>query len=128
MVLGEAGGDIQQQAIVSGGVWENLFANNTDFWIFLVGIFPFAWATVEFWRRIMFGESFGTGTDSVVIGMDDAPADSRGRRLLGRGALITAYILFVIAFGTIGIVLYSVVSSAPLPPDILPSSSTSLLP
>lgn len=96
---------------------------NADVWVFLVGIFPFAWAAVEFWRRIMFGEPFGTGRDSVIIGMDDAPSDSRGRRVLGRGALITAYVLFVIAFGTVGIVLYSVASSTPLgPDDLLPSS------
>jgi hypothetical protein len=96
---------------------------NIDFWVFVAGVFPFAWATVEFWRRIMFGEPFGTGKDSVIIGMDDAPSESRGRRVLGRGALITAYVLFVIAFGTIGIVLYSVLSSPPLgPDDLLPSS------
>ena len=59
----------------------------------------------------MFGESFGTGTDSVIIGMEDSPSDSRGIRVLGRGALITAYCLFVIAFGTLGVVLYSVVTS-----------------
>lgn len=63
----------------------------------------------------MFGESFGTGTDSIVIGMDDMPSDSRGRRVLGKGALITAYTLFVIAFGTLAIVGYSVVTSAPPP-------------
>ena len=100
------------------------FWQNTDVWIFVAGVFPFAWATVEFWRRIMFGEPFGTGSDSVIIGMDDAPQDSRGRRVLGKGALITAYVLFVVAFGTLGIVLYSVVSSAPPPTEFL-STSTS---
>ena len=84
---------------------------NPDVWVFGAGVFPFAWATYEFWRRIMFGESFGTGTDSVIIGMEDSPSDSRGIRVLGRGALITAYCLFVIAFGTLGVVLYSVVTS-----------------
>jgi len=59
----------------------------------------------------MFGEAFGTGTDSVIIGMEDSPSDSRGVRVLGRGALITAYTLFIIAFGTLGVVLYSVVTS-----------------
>ena len=59
----------------------------------------------------MFGETFGTGTDSVIIGMEDSPQDSRGVRVLGRGALITAYILFVVAFGTLGVVLYSVITS-----------------
>jgi hypothetical protein len=97
------------------------FLQNTDVWVFLAGVFPFAWATVEFWRRIAFGESFGTGTNSVIIGMEDSPADSRGQVTLGRGALIVAYILFAISFGTLGIVLYSVISSAP-PPEFLPSS------
>ncbi|KAL7578690.1 hypothetical protein ACA910_009828 [Epithemia clementina (nom. ined.)] len=50
--------------------------------IFLVGLLPFAVATVEFWRRIAVGASFGTGSDSVMfpqnnvttIGQDNAPA------------------------------------------------------
>jgi hypothetical protein len=96
--------------------------NNNDFKIFLAGIFPFMWATIEFWRRIMFGESFGTGTDSIVIsspvtvttiGSDNSPQDSRGTRILGKGALIIAYTIFVVAFGTLGIVGYSVLSSTP---------------
>lgn len=99
---------------------------NSDTWVFLAGVFPFAWAAVEFWRRVMRGESFGTGSDSIVftiIGKDDAPTESRGRRVLGTGALITAYVLFAIAFGTIGVVLYSVLSSAPPPTEFLSSSS-----
>ncbi|CAJ1945285.1 unnamed protein product [Cylindrotheca closterium] len=92
---------------------------NSDVWVFLLGVFPFAWATVEFWRRIMFGEAFGTGSDQVIIGMDDSPEDSRGRRVLGKGALGTAYFLFAASFATLAVVLYSVISSAP-PPDILP--------
>jgi len=100
-----------------------LFANNKDFWVFVAGIFPFAWATVEFWRRIAVGESFGTGRDSVVIGMDDSPADSRGRRVLGKGALATAVVLFALAFATIGIALFSVVTSD-APPDVFPSVTT----
>lgn len=71
------------------------------------------WATYEFWRRIMFGESFGTGTDRVIIGMEDSPKDSRGTRVLGRGALITAYVLFICAFGTLAVVGYSVATSEP---------------
>jgi hypothetical protein len=103
----------------------NIFLN-PDVWVFLAGVFPFAWATVEFWRRVMGGEAFGTGSDQVIIGMDDSPADSRGRRVLGRGALITAYVLFTIAFGTIGIVLYSVVSSGSAP-DVLPEAYQTLV-
>jgi hypothetical protein len=101
------------------------FLQNRDVWVFVAGVFPFAWATVEFWRRIAFGEPFGTGSDAIVIiGMDDSPTDSRGRKVLGKGALVTAYILFAIAFGTLGIVLYSVISSD-APPDILPLPSSS---
>lgn len=85
--------------------------------VFIIGIIPFAWATVEFWRRIAVGESFGTGSDSVVIpnpttiGEDNNPESSRGRRVLGTDALVTAYILFALAGGTIALVLYAVLSS-----------------
>ena len=85
--------------------------SNSDVWVFLAGIFPFAWATYEFWRRIMFGESFGTGSDRVIIGMEDSPSDSRGARVLGRGALVTAYAIFVCAFATLAVVGYSVATS-----------------
>jgi hypothetical protein len=100
---------------------------SSDFWVFLAGIFPFAWATVEFWRRIAFGEPFGTSADSVVIGIDDSPQDSRGRRVLGKDALITAYILFALAFGTIGVVFYAIFSSD-APPEVFPGSATNVLP
>lgn len=99
---------------------------NTDLLVFLAGVFPFAWATVEFWRRVIVGESFGTGTDSVIIGMDDSPADSRGRRVLGKGALVAAIVLFTISFGTIGIVLYSVVTSGTAP-DVLPEVTAPII-
>jgi hypothetical protein len=93
---------------------------NSDVWVFLIGAFPFAWASVEFWRRIAFGEPFGTGSDSVIIGTDDAPMDSRGTRVLGKGALAIAYFLFAASFATIALVLYAFISSSP-PPEILPS-------
>ena len=86
------------------GMHLGLLMNSRDFGVFLVGIFPFVWATFEFWRRIAFGEPFGTSSDSVVIGIDNSPQDSWGRQVLGKGALITAYILFALAFGTIGVV------------------------
>lgn len=80
--------------------------------VFLVGIVPFAVATFEFWRRIAFGESFGTGSDSVVIiGEDDAPASSRGQRVLGKDALLAAYVLFTVAAGVLGLVIFAVVTS-----------------
>jgi hypothetical protein len=127
MVLADAAAAVvsSDPAAAAAATTVSSFVKNTDFWVFLAGIFPFAWATVEFWRRIAFGESFGTGSDSVVIsnvsiGVDDSPVDSRGRRVLGKDALITAYILFALAFGTIGIVLYSVITSD-APPDVFPS-------
>jgi hypothetical protein len=104
-----------------------LLLQNANIWIFLIGVLPFGWATIEFWRRIVVGEPFGTGTDSVlfsVIGKDDAPQESRGRRILGQGALITAYLLFVVAFGTMGMVLYSVWSSAPPPTEFVSTTTT----
>ena len=80
--------------------------------VFAIGLVPFAVATVEFWRRIAFGESFGTGRDSVVIiGENDAPESSRGQRVLGQGALVVAYVLFAVAAGVLGLVIYAVTTS-----------------
>lgn len=59
----------------------------------------------------MFGESFGTGSDRVIIGFEDAPQDSRGTRVLGKGAIAVAYFLFVSAFVTLAVVGYSVATS-----------------
>jgi hypothetical protein len=91
--------------------------DNPNVVVFAIGLIPFIWATVEFWRRIAVGASFGTGKDSVgiprpevFIGNDDG-VSSRGRRTLGQGALIVAYILFSIAAGVIVLTLYSVLSS-----------------
>ncbi|KAL7454689.1 hypothetical protein ACHAWC_006293 [Mediolabrus comicus] len=94
--------------------------------IFIIGIIPFIWATIEFWRRIAIGASFGTTSDSVVIpspfdndenndngmitiGEDGNPMSSRGRRTLDRGALTVAYVLFAIAAGSVGLAVASVV-------------------
>mmetsp|Transcript_65544 Transcript_65544/g.77606 ORF Transcript_65544/g.77606 Transcript_65544/m.77606 type:complete len:203 (-) Transcript_65544:232-840(-) len=86
----------------------------TDTLVFIIGLIPFLWATVEFWRRIAVGASFGTGADSVVIiGEDDKPASSRGRRVLGKGALAVAYVLFGVAALSVGIAVFSVLTSAP---------------
>lgn len=118
---------VEQKALPLGGdaaVSAAVTFKSSDFVVFLLGVFPFAWATVEFWRRIMFGEAFGTGSDQVIIGMDDSPEDSRGRRVLGRGALGTAYFLFAASFATLAVVLYAVISSAP-PPEVLPLPSSS---
>jgi len=94
--------------------------HTTDIAVFIAGIIPFAWATVEFWRRIAVGASFGTGADSVVIdpnlevvtiGEDGAPLSSRGRRVLGKGALAAAYLLFGIAIAVLGLTAVSVLSA-----------------
>ncbi|KAL7457368.1 hypothetical protein ACHAXS_000400 [Conticribra weissflogii] len=92
--------------------------------VFIIGIVPFIWATYEFWRRIAFGEPFGTGSDSVVIpspltgddaknsvfiGEDGNPTSSRGRRTLGKGALLVAYVLFGVAASVVAIAVASVV-------------------
>lgn len=82
--------------------------------VFLIGIFPFIWATIEFWRRIAVGLPFGTGSDSIVIiGEDNKPSSSRGRQVLGKGALVVAYILFAIAGVSVGVSVFSVIASAP---------------
>lgn len=109
----DAGGGEVAAVVVSG------LDDSTTIFIFLVGLLPFAVATVEFWRRIRFGEAFGTGKDSSVvftsIGEDDAPLSSRGTRVLGRGALITAVILFAVAAAVIGLAVVSVVTSPEIP-------------
>jgi len=92
---------------------QELSLQNQDVWVFVAGIIPFAWATVEFWSRIAVGKPFGTGSDSVYIGKDNAPKESRGRQVLDKGAFTVAYLLFGIAAGAIGLTLYSVVTSAP---------------
>mmetsp|Transcript_22817 Transcript_22817/g.25146 ORF Transcript_22817/g.25146 Transcript_22817/m.25146 type:complete len:189 (+) Transcript_22817:39-605(+) len=95
----------------------DLSFGNTDVIVFVIGIIPFGWATVSFWRRIAVGEPFGTGKDSVFIGKDDSPSESRGRRTLDKGAFFIAYILFGIAAGIIALTLYSVISTSPPPPE-----------
>lgn len=87
------------------------FLTNSDVWVFVIGIIPFLWATIEFWRRIAVGEPFGTGSDSVIIGEDNNPDSSRGRRVLGKDALIVAYILFGVSAAVAGLVLYTVVTN-----------------
>lgn len=105
----------------------------TNVAVFVVGLIPFAWATVEFWRRIAVGATFGTGKDSVVIprpqdvlldddgnplitiGEDANPSSSRGRQVLGKDALVVAYLLFGIAAAAVGIAVYSVVTAPPMP-------------
>lgn len=89
-------------------------SNETNIVVFIIGLIPFAWATIEFWRRIAVGASFGTGSDSVVIiGEDDNPTSSRGRQVLGKGALAVAYVLFGVAALSVGLAVFSVVTAPP---------------
>ena len=104
-------------------------ATNSDVWVFVAGIIPFGWATIEFWRRIAVGESFGTGSDSIVIiGEDSNPDSSRGRRVLGKDALVVAYILFGIAAAVLGVVLYTVITSDAPPADFSAATSSLVSP
>jgi hypothetical protein len=59
------------------------------------------------------GDSFGT-RDPVVFETDSV-AEARGRTVLGRDALLLAYLLFTVAAGVVGLAIYSVVTSG-LPP------------
>lgn len=103
-------------------------ATNSDVWVFVAGIIPFGWATIEFWRRIAVGDSFGTGSDSIVIiGEDSNPDSSRGRRVLGKDALVVAYILFGIAAAVLGVVMYTVVTSDAPPADFSAAASSSVV-
>ena len=106
-------------------------SDTTNIAVFLVGIFPFIWATIEFWRRIAVGLPFGTGSDSIIIdasdmptptittiGEDNNPKSSRGRQVLGKGAIVVAYLLFGIAAFSVGIAVLSVVTSSKVDPII----------
>lgn len=103
--------DISSSLATAAADVDQGLSKTTTVLIFLAGVFPFAWATIEFWRRIAFGEPFGTGSDSVVIiGEENAPESSRGRRVLGKGALTVAYALFAISAFVLAIALYAVIS------------------
>ncbi|KAJ1445470.1 hypothetical protein M885DRAFT_579136 [Pelagophyceae sp. CCMP2097] len=84
--------------------------------VFFIGVAPFAWAAVEFWRRIAVGEPFGTGSDSVVFDVavngdddlvggadDDQLRRFGGRRILGQDAIVTAKVLMVAAAASIAL-------------------------
>jgi hypothetical protein len=103
---------------------DGLLSKNSIVAIFVVGLIPFAVATVEFWRRIAVGDSFGTGSESVVfsIGEDDAPLSSRGQRVLGKDALVTAYILFAVAAAVLALVVFAVLTS---PDDVAATLASS---
>jgi len=93
-----------------------------DTGVFVVGIIPFIWAAVSFWTRIVNGQPFGTGKDSVVIdtGREDwKAADGTGSsRILSAGALRLAYVLMAFAGVSLAGVLYAFLQ---LPATLTPS-------
>ena len=78
--------------------------------MFIIGLVPFVWATNEFWRRIVAGESFGAGSSSVIIDPDAEIEGSRfrGRSVLGKGAMRVAYALFGLVGFTCALVALTV--------------------
>ena len=86
-----------------------------DTGVFVIGCVPFVWATWEFWRRIAVGASFGTGKDAIVFDTGDDADDDQirrfgGRRVLGKGALAVAYVLFAAAGGSVLLAVYAALS------------------
>lgn len=79
--------------------------------VFVLGLVPFVWAAVEFWRRIAVGEPFGTGKDSIIISDEEGVEGSRfgSRPVLGKGAIYLARGLMVVAFGTVALSVGAVV-------------------
>ena len=86
---------------LDGRTFEPRGVTPLDTGVFVIGCIPFLWATWEFWRRIAVGASFGTGKDAIVFDTADADEDQMrrfgGRRVLGKGALAVAYVLFAAA-------------------------------
>ena len=83
-----------------------------DTGVFVIGCIPFVWATWEFWRRIAVGASFGTGKDAIVFSTEEDPDEDQmrrfgGRRVLGKGALAVAYVLFAAAGGSVLLAVYA---------------------
>jgi hypothetical protein len=100
-------------------VYEPRGVTPQDAIIFLLGCGPFAWATNEFWRRIVNGESFGTGKDRVVFDEDaykalvedgadeDQLRRAGGRRVLGADAMFAARTLFTLAGLSLALTAYA---------------------
>ena len=97
---------------LDGRTFEPRGVTAQDTGVFVIGCVPFVWATWEFWRRIAVGASFGTGKDAIVFDTgDDADEDQvrrfGGRRVLGKGALAVAYVLFAAAGGSVLLAVYA---------------------
>ena len=94
------------------GVYEPRGVTPQDTVVFLIGTVPFLWAAWEFWRRIAVGASVGTGKDAIVFSTDEDPDEDQvrrfgGRRVLGKGALAVAYVLFAAAGGSVLLAVYA---------------------
>ena len=94
-----------QEAAELGITFEPRGITPEDSVVFIIGCVPFLWATVEFWRRIAVGDSFGTGKDSVIINDTSGKRSKPLQRVLGQDAIIAARILFALAFGSAVLVL-----------------------
>ncbi|CAH0370936.1 unnamed protein product [Pelagomonas calceolata] len=97
---------------LDGRTFEPRGVTPLDTGVFVIGCIPFLWATWEFWRRIAVGASFGTGKDAVVFDTGDDADDDQirrfgGRRVLGKGALAVAYVLFAAAGGSVLLAVYA---------------------
>ena len=97
---------------LDGRTFEPRGVTPLDTGVFVIGCIPFVWATWEFWRRIAVGASFGTGKDAVVFDTGDDADDDQirrfgGRRVLGKGALAVAYVLFAAAGGSVLLAVYA---------------------
>ena len=91
---------------LDGRTFEPRGVTPLDTGVFVIGCIPFVWATWEFWRRIAVGASFGTGKDAIVFSTEEDPDEDQmrrfgGRRVLGKGALAVAYVLFAAAGGSV---------------------------
>lgn len=84
-----------------------------DLAVFVAGVIPFIWATGEFWRRVLKGEVFGTGKDSVRFEMEGVEDTGAGGRKLTSTALNAAYLLFIIAGGSLGLALIAFLQARP---------------
>ena len=89
-----------EEAVSAVQTFEPRGVTAQDTVVFVLGCAPFLWATVEFWRRIAVGESFGTGQDSVIINDTSGGRKNPVRRVLGQDAIIAARILFALAFAS----------------------------
>merc|ERR1712032_112756 len=84
----------------------------SDLGVFIAGAIPFVWATGEFWRRVLRGEVFGTGRDSVRFDQPWSEGDQPGGgRKLTSSALNAAYFLFLIAGGSLLLALVAFVQA-----------------